>query len=128
MPISTTEMELGAAVSHMDSTTQQLSKNMEVCLSNGQQYLAGMSVQTWNAWSQVSKMWYCLGIFFDKGKEGGHMVVLPLLRFLTGPVTCPAGRKFLLQIMECYLNSHPTVCTQQLLYSQAFRNLPSLFN
>lgn len=28
MPISTTERELGAAVRHMDSTTQQLWKNM----------------------------------------------------------------------------------------------------
>lgn len=40
----------------------------------------------------------------------------------------PAGPKFLLQIKECYLKGHPTVCTQQLLHSQAFRTLPSLFN
>lgn len=50
----------------------------------------------------------------DKGQEEGHVVDLPLPLSLTRPVTCPAGPKFLLQIMERYLNSHPTVCAQQL--------------
>lgn len=50
----------------------------------------------------------------DKGQEGGHVVALPLPHSLTRPVMYPVGPKFLLQIMERYLNSHPTVCAQQL--------------
>lgn len=62
-----------------------------------------------------------LQIFCLAWQRTGGMAAMPLLRSLTCPVTCPAG--FTLQIMEHYLNRHPTVCTQQLAVFPSIKKL-----
>lgn len=65
-----TEMKPEAAVGHPGQyyTTAQ-EKGEEVSLYIGQQHLAGISVQPWNAWSQASKMWSPPGILLGLTKD-----------------------------------------------------------
>lgn len=56
-----------------------------------------------------------------EGQEEGPPTALPLLHSLACPVTCPAG--FTLQIVEHYLNRHPTVYTQQLAVFPSIKKL-----